>query len=121
MRILDLIAQGRSVCVRADDGRELPGASRFSEAIRACPLRYVLSDDLTRCATQLAYAEGDRLSACLDLIHIPAQSLWIEWADGPRREALKLIPALEVNDGAPSRHGGALVTASPDCRSGCIR
>jgi hypothetical protein len=121
MRLLDLIAQGRAARVRADDGCELPGADRFSAAIRACPLRYVLSDELVRCATQLAYAEGDRFSACLDLIHVPAQSLWIEWGDGPRREALKAIPALDVKSSAPLRHGGALVTALPNCRSGCIR
>jgi hypothetical protein len=121
MRLLDLICQGRAARVRADDGCELPGADQFSEAIRDCPLRYVLSDELVRCATQLAYAEGDRLSACLDLIHVPARSLWIEWADGPRREALEAIAALDVKNGAPSRHGGALVTALPNCRSGYIR
>jgi hypothetical protein len=121
MRLLDLIAQGRSVRVRADDGRELPGAHRFSEAIRACPTRYVLSDELARCATQLAYAEGDRLSSCLDLIHVPARSLWVEWPDGPRREALRAIPSLQVEEGAPARHGGALITAAANCRSGQIR
>ena len=121
MRLLDLISQGRAARVRADDGCEMPGADRFSAVIRDCPLRYVLSDELVRCATQLAYAEGDRLSACLDLIHVPAQALWIEWADGPRREALEAIPALDVKNGAPSRHGGALVTALPNCRSGHIR
>jgi hypothetical protein len=121
MRLLDLIAQGRSARVHADDGRELPGANRFSEAIRNCPLRYVLSDELSRCATQLAYAEGDRLSACLDLIHAPAHSLWVEWADAPWREALQAIPALEAKNGVPSRHNGALVTAASNCRSGQIR
>jgi hypothetical protein len=121
MRLLDLLAQGRAARVCADGGCELPGAGRFSDAIRDCPLRYVLSDELVRCAIQLAYAEGDRLSACLDLIHVPAQSLWIEWADGPRREALEAIPALDLKNGAPSRHGGALVTALPNCRSGHIR
>jgi hypothetical protein len=121
MRLMDLIVQGRAARVLADDGCELPGAGRFSSAIRDCPLRYVLSDELARCATQLAYAEGDRLSSCLDLIHVPARSLWIEWHDGPRREALKTIPALEVKNGTPLRHGGALVTALPNCRSGHIR
>jgi hypothetical protein len=121
MRLLDLIAQGRSAHVFADDGRELPGASRFSEAIRGCPVRYVLSDELACCATQLAYAEGDRLSACLDLIHVPAYCLWVEWPAGPRREALKAIPALEVKEGTPTRHSGALLTAAPNCRSGQVR
>jgi hypothetical protein len=121
MRLLDLIAQGRSARVHADDGRELPGAHVFGDAIRGCPLRYVLSDELARCAAQLAYAEGDRLSACLDLIHVPAHCLWVEWADAPRRQALQAIPTLEVKNGVPSRHSGALVTASSNCRSGHIR
>jgi hypothetical protein len=121
MRLLDLIAHGRGARVQADDGLELPGANRFSEVIRNCPLRYVLSDELARCATQLAFAEGDRLGACLDLIHVPARSLWVEWPDAPRREALKAIPALEVKDGAPTRHCGALLSASANCRSGQIR
>jgi hypothetical protein len=121
MRLLDLIAQGRGAHVVADDGRELPGANRYTAAIQACPLRYVLSDELARCATQLAFAEGDRLSSCLDLIRIPAQSLWVEWADAPRRAALKAIPSLEVKDESQAQHGGALIRAAPDGRSGHIR
>jgi hypothetical protein len=121
MRLLDLIAQGRSASVYADDGQELPSASRFRDQIRECPLRYVLSDELVRCVTQLAYAEGDRLSSCLDLIHIPARFLWIEWSDVPRREALEAIPTLDVRAGASAGRAGAFVKAAPDCRSGSIR
>jgi hypothetical protein len=121
MRLLDLIAQGGSTRIWAD-GRELPGAHRYEASIRACPLRYVLSDELVRCATQLAFAEGDRLSACLDLIRVPAQSLWVEWADVPRREILASIPSLELTgETTAARHGGALITAAPDGRSGDIR
>jgi hypothetical protein len=54
MRLLDLIAQGCSIPIRADDGRVLPTAERFKNDVRACPLRYVLSDELVRCATQQA-------------------------------------------------------------------
>jgi hypothetical protein len=121
MRLLDLIAQGQSAVIRADDGRELPGAHQFRTQIRDCPLRYVLSDELARCATQLAYAEGDRLSSCMDLIRVPARTLWVEWAEAPRREALRAVLALEVKTQEISRRGGAWVMASPDCRSGSIR
>jgi hypothetical protein len=121
MRLLDLIAQGQCAVVHAGEGQELPGAHRFSAQIRECPLRYVLSDELVRCATELAYAEGDRLSSCMDLIRVPARTLWVEWADGPRREALRAIPSLEVQTGEGPRRGGALVMASADCRSGQIR
>lgn len=122
MRLLDLIAQRRSASVFVDDNVELPSAHRYSEIIRACPLRYMLSDELARCATQLAFAEGDRLSACLDLIRVPAQTLWVEWAESPRREALRAIPSLELEDGAPqARHAGAFITAAPHCRCGQMR
>jgi hypothetical protein len=121
MRLLDLIAQGRCTRVHAEGGRELENAAQFATALAACPLRYVLSDELVRCATQLAYAEGDRLSSCLDLIRLPARSLWVEWADGPQREALKSIPSLHIGAGTGSRHAGALITAAPDCRSALLR
>jgi len=122
MRLLDLINQGHSAHIVADDGRELPGAARYATAIRACPLRYILSDELARCATQLAFAEGDRLSSCLDLIRVPAQSLWVEWADLPRAEALKAIPSLETKElGTGNRRGGAFIMAASDGRSGEMR
>jgi hypothetical protein len=121
MRLLDLIVQGRCPSVYAGDGVELPNPLRFVEPVRACPLRLVLTDELVRCATQLAFAEGDRLSACLDLIRVPAQSLWVEWADEPRRETLKAIPSLEVKNAGDSRHAGVLITASADGRTGHFR
>lgn len=122
MRLLDLIAQGHGALIRTDDGIELPGAHRFSTDIQACPLRYVLSDELTACATQLAFAEGDRVSSCLDLVRVPAQSLWVEWADTARRKALQAIPSLGMTEDAPpTRHAGALIRAVSNGRSGHIR
>jgi hypothetical protein len=121
MRLLDLIAQGQCAVVHAGDGQELPGAHGFRAQIKDCPLRYVLSDELVRCATELAYAEGDRLSSCMDLIRVPARTLWVEWADAPRRDALQALRSLQVRMGEGPRRGGALVMASPDCRSGYIR
>jgi hypothetical protein len=44
MRLLDLIAQGRTGVIWTDDGRSLPGVERFTDSVRHCPLRYVLSD-----------------------------------------------------------------------------
>jgi hypothetical protein len=121
VRLLDLIVQERCVAVRSNDGCHLPGAEGFGHAIRRCPLRYVLSDELVRCATQLAYAEGDRLSGCLDLIHLPAQELWLEWSDPPRQQALQEIPALEVTVTETAKRAGVLVQSVPNCRSGTIR
>jgi hypothetical protein len=121
MRLLDLIAQGRTEFIRTDDGRTLPGAERFQDAVRNCPLRYVLADELARCATQMAYSDGDRLSSCLDLIRVPAQSLWIEWADEPRRAELLAIEALQIGEAQAAQRAGALLKASANGRTGEMR
>jgi hypothetical protein len=34
----------------------------------------------------LAYSEGHQLTDCLDLLRAPAEHLWVEWADGARRD-----------------------------------
>jgi hypothetical protein len=121
MRLLDLIAQGRTELIRIDDGQTLPGAERFKDAVRNCPIRYVLADDLARCATQMAFSEGDRLSSCLDLIHVPARSLWIEWTEAPRQAELHAIEALAPQGASVAQRAGALLTASSNGRAGEIR
>jgi hypothetical protein len=121
MRLLDLIAQGCTEAIHSGDGGVLPGAEAFKDALRTCPVRYVLADDLARCATQFAFAEGDRLSSCLDLIRVPARRLWVEWMDAPRNDQLLSIAALELERHDLTRRAGALLTAAADCRSGEIR
>ncbi len=121
MRLLDLIAQGRTESIRIDGGGTLPGAERFKDAVRNCPLRYVLADELARCATQMAFSEGDRLTSCLDLIHVPARSLWIEWTEAPRRAELQAIDALALEGTSVAQRAGALLHASANGRSGEIR
>lgn len=121
MRLLDLIAQGRTELIQTNDGRTLPGAERFKDAVRTCPIRYVLADELARCATQLAFADGDRLTSCLDLIHVPAQTLWIEWTDAPCRAELAAIDGLGVQGTSDAQRAGALITSSANGRAGEIR
>jgi hypothetical protein len=121
MRLFDLIAQGRNETIRLEDGQLLPGAERFAEAVRGCPIRYVLADELTRCATQMAFSEGDRLTSCLDLIRVPAQSLWIEWLDAPRQAELQAIETLGMPEASGAQRAGALFKSSADGRRGEIR
>jgi hypothetical protein len=121
MRLLDLISQGHCATVCADDGSVLPAAGEFQNELRQCPLRYVLSDELVRTATHLAYAEGDRLSACVDLIRAPARSLWVEWADAPRQEILDRVPSLNTGSDSGVVRAAALLRSAADCRSGVIR
>ena len=121
MRLLDIIAQGQTEPIRVGEGRDLPGAEHFKDALRTCPVRYVLADELARCATQLAFSEGDRLTSCLDLIHVPAQTLWIEWTEAARRAELAAITSLGASEAAVARRAGALIKASSGGRTGEIR
>lgn len=126
MRLLDHIAQhARPFLVQQNDGRvlRLPGAAEYAGRIKHCPLRYVLSDDLTQTCTALAYSEGVRLADCLDLVHVPATDWWLEWNDLPR--AAEFARALELAPPVAGDYGvlrtGVYVSASPDGRRGVMR
>jgi hypothetical protein len=82
----------------------------------------VLTDDLTRLCADLAYSRGARTVSCADLLHVPAQMLWVEWCNDPWRNALQqygfpLIPAGAQWVG----RRGAWIRASPDGRRGLVR
>ena len=108
-------------------GWAFPCAHHFADAVRSCPLRLVLADDLVQCTTQLAYAEGERLSGCLDLVHVPSQQLWLEWLEATRQSTLRQIPAsascsgVRCADESNVRRTGALIVADPAGRAGTIR
>lgn len=128
MRLFDHITQHATPLLvaletPAADARlvRLPGAIDFAPQIVSCPLRYVLSDDLTAACAELSLAGGDRLSSCLDLIHLPGTSFWIEWNDVARARAVG-----SRGHGGPSglravAKVGALVTASADGRRATLR
>ena len=82
MRLLDLIAQSREPFVVVPRAHCAPmrvsGPGDFAERIAECPLRFVIADDLTRASAELAFADGDRLAGCLDLLRIPAPQIWVE-------------------------------------------
>ncbi len=127
MRLLDHVVQCTSpFIVRQDCGTLWPltGPKDFAQELAHCPLRYVLADELVRACTELAYSEGDGLSGCLDLIHFPAERLWIEWSAAPHREELaRALP--ECTGSIPieldgSRHG-VLIDARAEGRMGRLR
>ena len=123
MRLLDLVAQSKSAAPMLPGGWAFPGAHHFADAVRTCPLRLVLADDLIQCTTQLAYAEGERLSGCLDLIHVPSQQLWLEWLEATRQSTLREeIPAVRQQLRASNvRRTGVLIAADPAGRAGTMR
>src|SRR5579872_1758666 len=92
MRLADRIAQCRTpyIVQNTVDGTvtRLSGAATFAPEILNCPTRYVLCDDLTRLCTALAYSKGAKTLACADLLHVPAERVWIEWCEAPWRQEL---------------------------------
>jgi hypothetical protein len=126
MRLADRIAQCRTPYIVRSNGTgnstRLSGAADFASPIGNCPLRFVLSDGLTRLCTALAYSKGARHLACADLLRIPAQSIWVEWSDAAwleelRRYGFKIDPGEVKGVG----HRGAFIRAARDGRSGLIR
>jgi len=129
LRLLDLVAQSTVAAPTLPAGWAFPGAHHFADAVRTCPLRLVLADDLIQCTTQLAYAEGARLSGCLDLIHVPSQQLWLEWLEATRQSTLRELPegastccpGLRSTACSSVRRTGVLIAADPTGRAGTMR
>jgi hypothetical protein len=122
MRLLDRVAQSTHALGYREHAVagpvRLASAADWAHVVRACPTRFVLTDPLTALCTSLAYADGDRLHGCLDLVRLPAELLWVEWNDAARIAAL---PAGVVRGEARPGPAGALLHATPDGRSGRLR
>jgi hypothetical protein len=117
MRLLDSIARCYKPLVlpsaKTQAQVQLAGPSQFAAQIVACPLRFVLGDDLTQASADLAYADGARLVGCLDLLRMPAPHLWIEWNDEVHKRVIHETRAAdEFDSAAVGRKVGMLLRAS---------
>ena len=126
MRLLDLIAQCREPLIILPRDHTAPitvsGPSDFAQQIIECPLRFVIADDLTQASAELAFADGDRLAGCLDLLRIPASSLWVEWSDAIHQQVICDCGSVAHRDpDACGRQVGVLMQATPGGRSGMAR
>lgn len=125
MRLADRIAQCRTpfIVENAKDGTvtHLNGAAAFSKDIAGCATRYVLSDELTRLCTALAYSKGANTLACEDLLHVPAERVWVEWTEAPWRNELTGYGFKAPADPAGSGRRGVFIQSTPQGRRGLMR
>ncbi|MBV8782714.1 MAG: hypothetical protein JOZ67_00850 [Gammaproteobacteria bacterium] len=126
MNLIDSVTQCRTPFVVRDrvSGADtvLNNAADCASAVARCPLRYVLRDDLTQLCADLAYSKGANSLACADLLHAPAESLWVEWCNESWRQAL-LRYGFPLRAAAAQWVGrrGAWIRASRDGRRGLVR
>src|SRR5579863_502004 len=126
MRLADRITQCRTpfAVQSLTDGTltRLSGASDFAADVAQCPARYVLSDELTRLCTALAYSKGARNLECADLLRVPSERIWVEWCESAWLSELARYGFRQPPESARrSGRRGALIRASRDGRSGSIR
>jgi len=117
MRLLDHIVRCYAPLVFTSGSNpaqvKVAGPSQFAAHIAACPLRFVLGDDLTQASAELAFADGARLVGCLDLLRMPAPHLWIEWNDEVHKRVIHETHSSAGFDSAASgRKVGILLRAS---------
>jgi hypothetical protein len=118
MRLLDRVAHCHAPLVLPSSPHEskrfeIAGPSRFAAQIGACPLRFVLGDDLTQASADLAFADGARLVGCLDLLRMPASQVWIEWNDEVHKRVIHAThSAAEFDAESAGRKVGILLRAS---------
>jgi hypothetical protein len=125
MMLADRIVQCRSPFVvrNAADGSlvHLSGAADFAEDLARCPTRFVLSDDLTRLCTALAYSKGSRHLACADLLRVPSERVWVEWCEAAWIGDLERHGFLPARSSPASGRRGVLIRSSPDGHRGLMR
>src|SRR5580698_7489932 len=125
MRLADRIAQCRTPFIvrNTKDGTvtQLNNATAFSKDIDSCATRYVLSDELTRLCTALAYSKGTNTLACADLLHVPAERVWVEWCEAPWRAELTGYGFKIDEQSIVVGRRGALIQSSATGRRGLMR
>jgi hypothetical protein len=125
MRLADRIAQCRTpfIVENTKDGSitHLKGAAAFANDINGCATRYVLSDELASLCTALAYSKGASTLACADLMHVPAERVWVEWAEAPWRNELARYGFKSPVDAPCSGRRGVFIQSTPQGRRGLLR
>jgi hypothetical protein len=125
MRLADRIAQCRTpfIVENTKDGTvtRLNSATAFSKDIAGCATRYVLSDELTRLCTALAYSKGASTLACADLLHVPAERVWVEWTEAAWRNELARYGFKAPCESAWSGHRGVFIQSTPQGRRGLLK
>src|ERR1700734_2304816 len=125
MRLADRIVQCRTpfIVENTKDGcvTHLNNATTFSKEVERCATRYVLSDELTRLCTALAYSKGASVLACADLLHVPAERVWVEWTEAPWRNELARYGFNDLGGPDRSGHRGVYIQSTPQGRRGLLR
>ena len=125
MRLADRIAQCRTpfIVQNTRDGSvtHLNGAAAFCKDVGSCATRYVLSDELTGLCTALAYSKGASTLACADLLHVPAERVWVEWTEASWRNELSRYGFNESVDSACLGRRGVFIQSTPQGRCGLLR
>lgn len=125
MRLADRVSQCRTpfIVENTKDGSitHLNNAAAFSKDINSCATRYVLSDELARLCTALAYSKGASALACADLLHVPAERVWVEWAEAPWRDELARYGFKNPVASPGSGRRGVFIQSTPQGRRGLLR
>src|ERR1700691_925244 len=125
MRLADRIAQSRIpfIVENTKDGSitHLHGAATYAKDINRCATRYVLSDELTSLCTALAYSKGASTLACADLLHVPAERVWVEWTEAPWQNELARYGFKSCVTSPGSGRRGMFIQSTPQGRRGLMR
>jgi len=125
MSLADQVAQSRvPFVVQPNSGAPfaLNNTSDCAQDVKRCPMRFVLTDALTRLCTALAFSKGARTLACADLLRVPATWLWVEWCTAPWESGLSQYGFSKITAGTDLRgRRGLLFHSTPDGRRGIVR
>lgn len=116
MRLLDQVAQcAEPIKVVQDDGRLvlLPGANAIAAKLKACPLRFVLDDEVASVCAEIAFSPDSLVNSCLDIVRSASPMLWVEY-DHAARHPVFLRHGLAHPRAARRQRIGVLIECSDE-------
>ena len=115
MRLMDCVASCTGKISHVPGGGktfEIAAALAHADAVRSCPIRYVLDDVVTDVCLRLLDTDRGMLNPANSLLRVPAEQFWVEWFEDR--------PAPDGAEKRRRRNAGLLVNAAPNGRSGTI-
>jgi hypothetical protein len=82
MRLMDLVAAAGMEHVHEVGGAHaiaVRGVGAYNQAVKACPLRYVLGDEVGRLCETLINTDAGMLEPGNSFLRLPAECFWLEW------------------------------------------
>lgn len=123
MRLQDMLISAPDFRVETTDGliHELLGPQDLNSSLQSAPLRYLLDDTASEMVANTAYNPSSVVASSLDMLRLPATSMWLEWSEVGINAAINALSLSGRGKTKGCKRIGALISADETGRRGCMQ